>query len=161
MVKKSTTKSKKTKKKGATGRGKQGAAANKVMEKFASNPSLGITQLADDLEMRHQKVSQLLHTPAGMMMKEELDKLTLESLSRIRIKALTYFEDFLDNPLIRPDVKLNALKFALQTLMAREDEANPDELVFDTIISETGMVEQVTRKVYHKTTIKKGAEDEP
>jgi hypothetical protein len=111
------------------------------------------TEMALALDKRYQKVWNNLETEEGQMLKAELEKEIAHAASRVRHKALAYFEDFLDDLSLAPSLRLQALKFALQNLMTQSDGPAPDELVFETMISTTGNIEKTSRKIYKKQSV--------
>ena len=153
----------KTSKKAATGtkkkQGKRGENSNKVFSYLAANPNKSLYEIAEAIDVTYAQVYNSISTPAGKILVEELEKQTAIAVQRIRAKALAYFEKFLDTPQ-KPEVELSALKFAIGNRLSKEEEAVPDELIFETVISEIGVVEQTTRKIYSKTTHKKKPEGE-
>jgi hypothetical protein len=139
----------------ATGRGWKGQrAADRVLAEYADSlVGKSYSEIATTLNERYQKVYNNLQTSQGKMLQEELEKELAHSATRVRHKAMAYFEKFLDDEKISPTLRLQAYRFALQQLMQKEGGPAPDELVFETMISTTGTIEKKSTKVYRKATV--------
>jgi len=161
MAKKTTKKKIKKKAKTKVSRGKTGEVLSKVLAVKARRPTKSLEDISLEIDESYRAVYEAITTPAGKMLVDELEKQTARTVQRIRAKALAMFEQFIVTD-HKPEVQLSALKFAIGASLSREEEAAPEELIFETIISETGIMEQTTRKIYHKTTatVKPPNEDE-
>lgn len=129
---------------------------NEVFKHVFANPKDSIAQISKKLNISYSRLQRMLGSDAGKALQDEINNELLVAIGRIRHKSLIRFEKLIDDPKIKNEILLSALKFALQKVVVEEREPEPEALVFETVISETGMVEQTTRKLYSKTTFKKG-----
>ena len=110
-------------------------------------------QISEALGLPITLVASTLKSTAARIMLEQQEVDTGEYIANIRKRALNKFSDFLEREDIKPETMLNALKFALSSVMTDTEGKQPDSLIFHTVISETGQIEQVKKKVENDTII--------
>jgi len=122
-----------------------------------------IGKIASELDRVYEVLGKSLDSERGQTIQDQLEKDIALAVARIKHKALKQFEVMLDSPM-PPAVRLGYLRFAIGEDLVKGTGPRPDQLVFETMISETGTVEQSQRKVFTRTTVTKGAShdlDEP
>ena len=125
-----------------------------VLSFVACNPQLAPAEVSRMLNMQYSKVYRTMQSPAGKAMREEIEKDIAISVQRIKAKAMIELEKMLDSEALKPETKLSVVKFAVGNGMIQEEVVKPEELIFETVISESGAIEQTTRKIFHKSTMK-------
>jgi len=138
--------------------------ADRILEEKIKNPHLTQQEIADKLESTRGYVSQALTSDRAKMIFEESEKRLTQKLVTIREKAMDVLQDavnghgFVIDPatseikmfIYPPQVRLAAVKFALEQFMIKTGEPIPTEIIFETFISEMG-IEQKQTKVYGKS----------
>ena len=100
--------------------------------------------IATGLKLPLEAVRAVLNSVAGRVLTEQLEIDQAAHVSSIRKKALLQFSELLDDDKLKPETRLKALMFALSSTMSVKEEKRIDSLIFETIISDTGQVEQRT-----------------
>lgn len=112
-------------------------------------PAATLRNIADAIKISPDDVSRILKEPAGVLLVEQLNKDHAVYISRIQNTAMTKFEEFINREDIKPETLLSALKFALAATMNVKEEKKPDALIFETVITPAGTLEQ-SRKETHR-----------
>jgi hypothetical protein len=115
-----------------------------------------LTKIAAELERTYNVLEENIDNESGQNLQTRIEKEIALAVARIKHKALKQFEVMLDSPM-PPAVRLGYLRFAIGEDLAKGTGPQPEQLVFETMISETGTVEQTQRKVFTtRTTVTKG-----
>jgi hypothetical protein len=113
-----------------------------VLRAKAAFPHATTQELARALSLPEDTIICVLDSPAGHVLLEQIDIDTAEYVASIRTKAFGKFSRFLEREDLKPETLLSALKFALSDSFQKHDTKKPDSLIFETVISASGQVEQ-------------------
>lgn len=128
-------------------------AADKILAAYVDRVATETaSEVGKRLNLRYAKAYKHLETDEGLALKEELEKELAQSAVRVRHKAMAGLERLLDSNHLSDALRLQAYRFVLQHMLENLDGPTPDQLEFEAVITETGVVEKREIKVYHKTT---------
>lgn len=125
------------------------------------NPAMPNTEIGKCLGLHESSVRRYMDSEEGRKFQDSIDENFKRSFLGLQVKALKVFKDILDGT-GNTAQKVSIGRFLLEKRLMVQGDDKPDEIHFETIISETGVMEQQTRKVYYKETYnkKEGVEDE-
>ncbi len=123
------------------------------------NPAIANTEIGKCLGLHESSVRRYFDSEEGRKFQESIDENFKKSFLGLQIKALKVFKAILDS---HGNIaqKVTIGRFLLEKRLMVQGDDKPDEIHFETIISETGVMEQQTRKVYYKETYSKKVEDD-
>lgn len=122
--------------------------AKKLMRDLDSydGPIEGRLQVIDDT---YKKLREYAGTPTGKAMIDLLDQSRKEKIASLKDIALANLFDMLSNVHTKDQVRAQLIRMVLGDKIGQTSEAlEPDELVFDTVISDDGTINQTIKKNY-------------
>jgi len=134
----------------------------RIMELRAAEPSLSMREISRRLDCNVSTVSEHLKSEEGQEIEKDLAEATREQMRRLRTNAFTQLEEMLKGAAkLNPRLRFAILKYITEGVVGSIAEESPDEIVFETHITEAGTIEQQQRKVFYKQTSITRSEQKP
>ena len=122
----------------------------RIMEEIIKTPLASINTIARRVNASHQSVQRIMNDSFFKDLKNQIDELFKNRLSRLHLKALQESERLLEDSGVKDGVKLNLIKFLLQskidTILINDDDGE-NEIIFETRITKSGILEKEQRVV--------------
>lgn len=115
----------------------------------SANPSISNTDIGKQLGISEAAVRVHLSSPKCDDFRNQLDREIKDFLVVLRERALYRLEELLESPKTPASVRLSAIKLLLEDTI-KDTESDADEWIFETFITETGVLEKQIKKIYRK-----------
>lgn len=121
-----------------------------IISLHMKNPRRTNVSIASEIGCDEKTVRNYLN-PNGKY-RQKVEKAIRDYYSKtifaIQNKAFKVLEELLDDPNTSDSVRLSACKFMLEKYLMQRDEQSTETIEFETIISDSGTLSQIKRKIY-------------
>lgn len=113
-----------------------------------SHPEMSNAEIADELGICESGVSRALKASICQSAIDRVQANEEQFLMATRLKSLALLDAVIESPEEDICLRVSTAKFLLKPVIEKVVELEPEELIFETIISESGAVTQDVRKLY-------------
>ena len=128
----------------------------KVIEARIFDPTKTVRQIAKELGISHPVVVQHLKSPIAKERLREVEEFTRRQLILMREKALQKLDQCLDAQKVSGEdlyIKFASAKLLLESVIKNlGSDVLPETIEWESIITETGVVERTERRIFKRET---------